>query len=317
MKKVSEKHIAIEDLRPNVLYVGYQNMLKNSLIKEGIKSPERYSYDYEIEFFTDTSGSTIVDGIEYKISKGSLAFRRPGQRCNSITPYSCWFLVLDLLGNCGKSMDNFQATRSLKFQEFLRNPCLDIIPPFMKVQNESNYLNCLSAINVLAYSKIEYDRFALRIKLLELIYMICEDAKNSSSHNLTRYPECKSNSIIFSILQYINTHYSEKITLEKLSRRANLSPIYFHKLFVKVTQSTPAMYVQQVRLDQAKHMLVNTNMTCSEIANACGFNSSSYFNYVFRKQFKITPNEYRVNHLNTLNETKQHINAHYVENNIT
>lgn len=299
MEDVTERSITIEDLRPNVLHVGYQNMLKNAFIKKGIKSPERYSYDYEIEFFTDSSGITLVDGIEYKISKGSLVFRRPGQRCNSVTPYSCWFLVLDLLGNAGKNIDNFQATRSLSFQEVLRNPCLDSIPAFMKVQNESKYIDCFSTINILAHSKNEYDRLALRIKLLELIYLICEDTKNSLSKNLIKQTQRESTSIIFSILQYINTHYSEKMTLEDLSHRANLSPIYFHRLFVKVTQSTPAMYIQQVRLDRAKYMLLRTNMTCSEIASACGFNSPSYFNYVFKKQFKITPNEYRFSHLNT------------------
>lgn len=299
MEKVTEKSIAIEDLHPNVLHVGYQNMLKNAFIKKGIRSPERYSYDYEIEFFTDSSGITIVDGIEYKISKGSLVFRRPGQRCNSVTPYSCWFLVLDLLGNAGKNIHNFQITRSLSFQEVLRNPCLDSIPAFIKVQNESNYINCFSTINILAHSKDEHDRLALRIKLLELIYMICEDAKNSLSKKFIKQTERESTSIIFSILQYINTHYSEKMTLEDLSRRANLSPIYFHRLFTKVTQNTPAMYIQQVRLDRAKYMLLHTNMACSEIANACGFNSPSYFNYVFRKHFKLTPNEYRLNNLNT------------------
>jgi len=310
MKKVSEKHIAIEDLRPNVLYVGYQNMLKNAFVNKGIRSPERYSYDYEIEFFTDSSGITIVDGIEYKISKGSLVFRRPGQRCNSVTPYSCWFLVLDLLGNGGKNIDNFKATRSLSFQEVLRNPCLDSIPAFMKVENESNYINCFSNISILAHSKNEHDRLALRIKLLELIYMICEDAKNSLSKDLIKHTERESTSIIFSILQYINTHYSEKMALEDLSYRANLSPIYFHRLFVKVTQNTPAMYIQQVRLDRAKYMLLRTNMTCGEIANACGFNSPSYFNYVFRKQFKITPNEYRLSHLNTDTISQLHANTY-------
>ena len=86
MEKLNEKIIAIEDLHPNVLHVGYQNMLKNAFIKKGIRSPERYSYDYEIEFFTDSSGITIVDGIEYKISKKSClqAARSKMQQCYTI-----------------------------------------------------------------------------------------------------------------------------------------------------------------------------------------------------------------------------------------
>ena len=287
-----ERTIAVEDLSPNVLHVGYTNMLKSTSFKKGVRSPERYSYDYEIEFFTDTGGITIVDGIEYSISKGSIVFRRPGQRCNSVSPYSCWFLVLDLLGNARKNMENFAATRFLSFQECIRNPYLDCIPSFIKVRNESHYIDCFSTINILAHSKTDQDRLALRIKLLELIYMLCEDARNLTVKHSIK----DSTSIIFSILQYINMHYADKITLEDLSRHANLSPIYFHRLFLKTTQVTPAMYIQQVRLDRARYMLLHTCMTCSEIANTCGFNSPSYFSYVFKKQFLLTPNEYKASY---------------------
>ncbi|MDD2502279.1 MAG: hypothetical protein PHP79_00755 [Clostridia bacterium] len=59
MIEINNKTVEIADLRPIVLQVGYNDMLRNNR-KKGIKSPERYSFDYEIEFFTASSGKTIV-----------------------------------------------------------------------------------------------------------------------------------------------------------------------------------------------------------------------------------------------------------------
>lgn len=305
MNETIRKSTEIEDLCPVVLHVNYQDMLKNPSIKKGVRSPERYAYDYEIEFFTSSSGTTIVDGTEYKISKGDLVFRRPGQRCNSITPYSCWFLVLDLLGTTEKSIDNFQTTKFIKFQHNIKNHYIDSIPTFMKVENESDYMECFSNINMLARSNYDLDKLSLKIKVLELIYMICKDAQNKVSGYSFRQPETLNTTAIFNAIQYIKIHYAKKITLEELSQYVNLSPIYFHRLFKKITNNTPAIYIQQVRLDRAKHMLQRSSLTCSEISGACGFNSPSYFNHVFKKNFKVTPLEYRLKYTKTDHKINQ------------
>jgi AraC-like DNA-binding protein len=293
MAQSSERTVSVDDLRPNVLNVGYTPGIQRRTGHSGVRTPERYAYDYEIEFFLADGGTTWVDGTAYEIKKGHLIFRRPGQTCNSIPPYSCWYLNLDLLGDSGKTIDDYRETRYLRFQDRIDNPCLNPIPACMKVQNESRYIDCFSAINLLARSKSETDRLALRIRLLELIHLISQDACNTPANRAQR----ESVQAVMETLGYIHAHYSEKITLEKLGEKANLSPIYFHRLFVRTTRKTPGNYLQQVRLDRARYQLLHTTLTCSEIASVCGFSTPSYFSQVFRSQFALTPQAFRLRYL--------------------
>lgn len=52
-------------------------------------------------------------------------------------------------------------------------------------------------------------------------------------------------------------------------------------------------YVQSLRLEQAKQLLIETNLTIIEIASQVGYESLSHFGYLFKRQFGITPREYR------------------------
>jgi AraC-like DNA-binding protein len=96
-------------------------------------------------------------------------------------------------------------------------------------------------------------------------------------------------------IEYLNVHYGEKITVEDLSRVANLSSSHFSRVFKEETTMSPVEYIMQTRLDCAKRMLRGNELTLSEIALECGFNSSSYFYQCFTRAFNISPSDYKKN----------------------
>jgi AraC-like DNA-binding protein len=279
----------MEDLRPSVLNIGHTPTNRERGAGAGVRTPERFAYDYEIEFFLADGGVMFVEDEAHAIRRGDLVFRRPGQRCNSIPPYSCWYIILDLMSNTGKTSADYRATRFLRLQNLVHNPLLDSLPAFIRVSDESRYINLFTTINLLARSPADLDRLALRIRLLELLHLIALDSRQVGGSAAER----ESSRAVLAAQQYITQHVSDKLTLEDLSARANLSPIYFHRLFHRITQVTPALYIQQVRLDRARYLLQHTALSCSEIAEDCGFNTASYFGYVFRRHYQITPNAYR------------------------
>jgi len=99
------------------------------------------------------------------------------------------------------------------------------------------------------------------------------------------------------VLEYLNSHYGEKISVEDLARVANLSSSHFSRVFKEQTLMSPIEYIMMTRLEYAKRMLRVNEKSLSEIALDCGFNSSSYFYQCFTREFKISPSDYRKNFL--------------------
>ena len=100
--------------------------------------------------------------------------------------------------------------------------------------------------------------------------------------------------------EHIRNHLAEDLSLDALATRANLSPVYFHKLFRAHTHTTPAQYVLTTRIAAAKTMLKTGELSIGEIASRCGFSSQSYFNYKFKEVTGETPLQYRNTRLSRL-----------------
>lgn len=92
---------------------------------------------------------------------------------------------------------------------------------------------------------------------------------------------------------YINEHFSEYISLEKMAENANLSPFHFTRIFTKETGFTPHQYLINTRISVAKFMLKSSETPIKDIAFSTGFNSESSFCTTFKKWENLTPSQYR------------------------
>lgn len=92
---------------------------------------------------------------------------------------------------------------------------------------------------------------------------------------------------------YINTHFTNDITLDKAAAALSFSPGYLGKLIKRQMGYTFNEYLNMIRLKHACYLLQNTNLPVKEIAFQAGYNSSEYFLYVFKKNLLTTPSEYR------------------------
>lgn len=97
-------------------------------------------------------------------------------------------------------------------------------------------------------------------------------------------------------MDYIESNYANNISLNIVASHVHLSPAYLSRIFNKKTGSGLSEYLAQVRLKNAKQQLRMSIATIDQIAAATGFNSSSYFSAIFKKNEGITPSEYRANH---------------------
>ncbi|MFS0726701.1 helix-turn-helix domain-containing protein [Paenibacillus sp. 1P07SE] len=96
------------------------------------------------------------------------------------------------------------------------------------------------------------------------------------------------------MLQYIHYHYHAPISLADLSAYVNLEEHYISALFKRKTGMAFVNYVNQYRIDQAKRLLLSTDMSVSEIGMAVGFASDNHFSKMFKRWLGVTPGIYRL-----------------------
>ncbi len=126
-----------------------------------------------------------------------------------------------------------------------------------------------------------------------VIYSILMDIlKNATFH--AEHPIIGSFSNMDAVIEYINHHYAEVITLDMLAAIADLTPQYLCTLFKRYTSQTVFQYINMVRVSKSKELLVaETNMPIKEIAWRTGFQDVSYFCKVFRKLENKSPLDFR------------------------
>lgn len=94
------------------------------------------------------------------------------------------------------------------------------------------------------------------------------------------------------MLNYIHLHFDENISLEQIADSTNISKSEALRCFRSILDSTPISYLNQYRLSRAEEMLLHGEDSVLEIALKCGFDSSSYFCKVFKKNTGMSPMEF-------------------------
>ena len=95
------------------------------------------------------------------------------------------------------------------------------------------------------------------------------------------------------VIEYINEHLQDELSLFELARTAKLSPHYFATVFKASTGISPHRYVIERRIDRARDLLRRDDKTISEIAYAVGFSSQSHLTANFRRMMGVTPRTFR------------------------
>ncbi len=94
-------------------------------------------------------------------------------------------------------------------------------------------------------------------------------------------------------MMFINDHFAEMITVDELARQAGLSTYHYIRSFKRAMGITPYQYLIHTRLNAAKYLLINSDLSIKEICFQSGFVSESVFNHRFKTQVGMTPGDYR------------------------
>ena len=92
---------------------------------------------------------------------------------------------------------------------------------------------------------------------------------------------------------WLNRHYADTVSVAEMATRCGISERSFQRRFKQAAGVSAQQYVQNLRLDAARELLQNSNLSIEEISQHCGYSDSSYFCRQFRRRLGNSPAAYR------------------------
>lgn len=260
--------------------------------QNGYEETEHLHDFIELVYVSNGKGVHKVDKTTYPVKKGNLIIINYNQvhsfNCDkSYKHYSVLIKPEFINEKIKKSEDIFSILDILGYDDFKK---------FIIKEN------C-----VVSFSNEEIERVEFILKLLKSELKNKNLGYNITSHACINFliamifrkmsqPIFWANDVVnLKMLEYINTHYDEKISASYFAKEGPYDISYFSKMFKKYTGETFTQYLKNVRIKKACELIKNTDYKISEIYTRVGYSDKSKFFKHFYEIVKTTPLKYRKN----------------------
>lgn len=232
---------------------------------------------FEIELVLKGKCKQFFNGKIYDVGRGSLYFLSPVDFHNHF------------------DFEDEMQVINISFDNYFYNS--DV------VQNLMNKTNDI----VLHLNEAEIEKAE---KILELLKESCESDNNYTERNIKNMLEYFLDFILVQLenksnisfnselnriqkgIKYLFGHFRENPTAEEIAKISGYSTDYFCKQFKSITGKTYVEFLNTLKLNHAKILLLTSNIPILEISEICGFNSVSNFNRVFKEKTSLSPSEF-------------------------
>lgn len=132
------------------------------------------------------------------------------------------------------------------------------------------------------------------IILLQILQSLAQsdDLEMLASEGFVESFKQTSNQKLYKIYEYVSANFQKKIELEEAARIANMSKTAFCRFFKSKTSKTFSDFLNEMRINYARKLLAEGQLSVAQIAYECGFNSPSYFNRIFKLYQEKSPLQY-------------------------
>lgn len=249
-------------------------------------SGTRTVMDYEFDFCLNCNREIWIDGKNFKLKPGCFSIRKPGQKVRSIGVYDCYMLTLDFSNNSSSS--KYSRNTATQLQKVFDSEIWDVLPSVFEPAHYDDYIRIFK--NILSLNELNINENKKTHSLInELLHILISDA----FHHIS-YSDTIPNTPIDKVCAYIKKHYTEEIRLDDLASIAHLNKNYLVRQFKKKFGISPINYLINVRMEHAKKFLAETDLPIKIVASNCGYSDPAFFNSYFKKQYSLTPVEYRL-----------------------
>ncbi|MGZ9583194.1 response regulator transcription factor [Paenibacillus marinisediminis] len=193
----------------------------------------------------------------------------------------------DLLEHAQR-MSRYYRTDVYEFKSFLSNMIFNIT---IIMSNMGMDITELDEAKYRYFKAIDEALYAVQtIELLQAFLNEAASVFESQDHH--------SNQNMKRLLDYVQKHYAEPLTLSEMAKHFHFNPSYLSSYFAANNKEGFNEYLNRVRIEKAAELLRDKATSISEISGMVGFSDHSYFCKVFKKFTELSPSQYRSNHNN-------------------
>lgn len=252
------------------LYAG-----KLERIKDWKEKPHAHPF-CEIMFVSQGSGKIAVDGKEYSVKKGDIIVYNPDTvHAESTTGKNGIEIIFFGISNF--KIGNMPSDYIIE---------KDASPVLHTGEYEDEYKFYFMSLESEVSSDKPYNEIISKYLARLIMIGILRLANISEAKFIT-------NGIFTRIHNYLNKHYTEIESMDQICEDLKISKYYLSHVFKKYMGKPPMQYVTAKRIDLAKKMLQETDMSATEIGEYCGYADHVLFFKTFKKLEGITPMAFR------------------------
>lgn len=280
---------SIEGITYEFPYTMHERNLSNYIVPWHWHEELEFNYAYKGSIIIETVNNiyTIHQGEAYFINTNVMNTKRKAEKEAASIEHAHLFHPILLAGH-------YRSIYETKYMNpILKNHALEVIIIKENTKSGKEFLEILHKLTKL--SIINNSELEIRNLLSRAWTVLTQEIDLQRQRNImipTRYSHDRAKSI----LSFIHKHYSEKLTLDKLSADLGISTKECIRSFKNTFHQTPMDYLVYYRIEQAKRLLRETDKPITDIAFGTGFNNSAYFSKTFKKYLNMTPKEFRQTH---------------------
>lgn len=271
----NENHF-IEELNPTFLYTW-----------KGTRTCDEINYHnhdhIEMAFILSGVGKYEIDDKYYDVKEGDVLILNPGVRHHAI-----------VTSQTSPTTEFFVAFSDIKLMPCPQNHMF--VPDEVPVMHTTGDLRqklfklCLSM--AAEYSVGQEGRYyMLHSYLIQMLLLIIRD--QTQPVEITSgcsFDSTNKQYVVEQIVNYMEEHYQEKISLDQIAENMYLSPFYISKIFKSETGDAPIRHLINIRLEHAMDLLQNGwSRSIQEISAQVGYDDVYHFSKLFKKKYGISP----------------------------
>ncbi|NOU94032.1 helix-turn-helix domain-containing protein [Paenibacillus sp. LMG 31456] len=263
-----------KDIQPILKYAG-------QICNEPRWSFERHKHDdlSEIVYIVDGEGSFIIGDKEYVAGRGDLIIYNQGvsheERSKAENPLKTYY--------CGVS--NLAI-------EGIDEGC--ILPRHQSPVIRTNALGSkIEGLFSQIFEEVNSQTMGCQIICQNYLSSLLVFIHRIVSAHESLIVSSEQHSVGYQIQEFLDNHFMQDISLNEIANSLYISPYYLSRIFKEKTGYSPINYVIQLRIGEAKKLLLTSNLTIQEISHRMGYDNSNYFSVLFKKVTGASPNQFR------------------------
>lgn len=184
-----------------------------------------------------------------------------------------------------------------KLEEFLRSSFPQGMEPALLAKMGDDFLQILEQF--MSENEVGFDSRAAETEAAAQWINVSETLKaigrkyGEAIDKIEAIRKTKTRLVIVEVQSYIDQHYMDPITLETVSHQFFVSKEHLSRVFKTTVGENLTEYIIRKRMEKAKELLMQPNITIKQAAQIVGYPEQAYFHRVFKKQFGITPGDIR------------------------